>query len=263
MYTTFLTSSITPPAGGSHQPDPVMLDRYQRVLHEQRLTWTEHHCFIKLLGAGGQGVVYLSERRGTDKFTIPVALGIIEPEDRGYLAKGVLAGIVTIPLGVLAGGLVAGFDPAMVFANLIPIVIAAALIALGLWRTPDKMTTGFEWFGKGLVALISVGLVISVFEFMTNTQIMPDGWELAPPTDGLAIVGLIGMMLLGAFPAVYLIVTFASKPLTRVGRLIGINDKAAGGLIASLANNIPMFQIFKEMDARGKVLNAAFAVSAA
>jgi ethanolamine transporter len=196
-------------------------------------------------------------------FTIPVALGIIEPEDRGYLAKGVLAGIVTIPLGVLAGGLVAGFDPAMVFANLIPIVIAAALIALGLWRTPDKMTTGFEWFGKGLVALISVGLVISVFEFMTNTQIMPDGWELAPPTDGLAIVGLIGMMLLGAFPAVYLIVTFASKPLTRVGRLIGINDKAAGGLIASLANNIPMFQIFKEMDARGKVLNAAFAVSAA
>lgn len=80
MYTTFLTSSLTPPAGGPHRPDPAMLDRYQRVLHEQRLTWTEHHCFIRLLGAGGQGVVYLSERRGTDKFTLPVALKIFSPE---------------------------------------------------------------------------------------------------------------------------------------------------------------------------------------
>lgn len=196
-------------------------------------------------------------------FTIPVALGIIDVEDRGFLAKGVLAGIITIPLGVLAGGLVAGFPPSLVFANLVPIIIAAALIAIGLWRSPDKMTTGFLWFGKGLVALISVGLVIAVFEFMTNTKIMPKGWELAPPTDGLATIGLIGMMLLGAFPAVYLIIKLAGKPLSKVGGLLGMNDKAAGGMIATLANNIPMFQIFKEMDPRGKVLNAAFAVSAA
>lgn len=196
-------------------------------------------------------------------FTIPVALGIIEREDRGFLAQGVLAGMITIPLGVLVGGLVAGFEPAMVFANLVPIVIAAALIALGLWWIPDKMTTGFLWFGKFLVALISVGLVISVFEFMTGVRIMPAGWELAPPTEGLEIVGLIGMMLLGAFPAVHLIVTLAAKPLTKVGMLLGMNDKAAGGMIATLANNIPMFQILKEMDPRGKVLNVAFAVSAA
>ncbi|MGU0160168.1 ethanolamine utilization protein EutH [Escherichia coli] len=40
-------------------------------------------------------------------FSIPVALGIIEPSDRRYLALGVLAGIVTIPIGSIAGGLVA------------------------------------------------------------------------------------------------------------------------------------------------------------
>ena len=54
-----------------------------------------------------------------------------------------------------------------------------------------------------------------------------------------------------------------SKPLGHAGRLIGINDAAAGGMIASLANNIPMFEIYKDMDPRGKILNAAFAVSAA
>lgn len=196
-------------------------------------------------------------------FTIPVALGIIEKEDRPFLAQGVLAGMITIPLGVLAGGLVAGFDPVMVFANLTPIVLAALLIALGLWKIPDKMTTGFLAFGKGLIALISVGLAIAVFEFMTETQVMPAGWELASPMDGIEIIGFIGMMLLGAFPAVYVIIKVAEKPLSSAGRLIGMNDKAAGGMVATLANNIPMFQILKEMDPRGKVLNCAFAVSAA
>ncbi len=43
-------------------------------------------------------------------FTIPVALGILDPKDRPALAKGVLSGIVTIPVGVLVGGLVAGFS---------------------------------------------------------------------------------------------------------------------------------------------------------
>lgn len=209
------------------------------------------------------GLVLGSMMGATVVFTIPVSLGIIQKEDRGYLAKGILAGICSIPVGVLVSGLVAGFPVAMVLVNLIPIVIAALLIALGLWRFPDTMTKGFEWFGKGLVAVISVGLAIGVFEAMTQVKIMPAGWELTPVTEGIAVVGGIAMMLLGAFPAVHLIIKLASGPLSKLGQLIGINDKATGGMIATLANNIPMFQIMKEMDPRGKVLNAAFAVGAA
>lgn len=196
-------------------------------------------------------------------FTIPVALGIIDRADRPFLAKGVLAGMTTIPLGVLVGGLVAGFDLGMVLSNLIPIVLAAALIAFGLWRFPDAMTTGFLAFGKGLLAVISIGLAVAVLEFVTGVAIMPPGWELAPVTDGIAIVGEIGMMLLGAFPAVYVVIKLATKPLARVGRLLGMSDVAAGGMIATLANSIPMFQIMKDMDPRGKLINCAFAVSAA
>lgn len=81
--------------------------------------------------------------------------------------------------------------------------------------------------------------------------------------DGLNTVAQIGMMLLGAFPAVALIVKYAAKPLSKVGGLLGMNEAAAGGMVATLANNIPMFQLMKDMDPRGKVLNSAFAVSAA
>ena len=56
--------------------DDELLKRYERLVKEQRHSWTEHHHLNKLLGSGGQGVVYLSERRGTDKFTLPVALKV-------------------------------------------------------------------------------------------------------------------------------------------------------------------------------------------
>lgn len=209
------------------------------------------------------GLVLGAMMGATIVFTIPVSLSIIDKEDRPYLAKGILCGVVTIPIGVFVSGLIAGFPIVMVLLNLIPIVVVALLIALGLWRIPDKMTTGFEWFGKGLIFVISLGLVVGVFEQMTGVRIMPEGWELIPPQEGIAVVGSIAMMLLGAFPAVHLIITLASKPLTKAGGLLGINDVAAGGMVATLANNIPMFQIMRNMDARGKVLNSAWAVAAA
>ena len=53
------------------------------------------------------------------------------------------------------------------------------------------------------------------------------------------------------------------KPLLAVGKKLGINDAAAAGLIASLANSIATFGMVKDMNPRGKVVNVAFAVSAA
>ncbi|SUH07949.1 ethanolamine utilization protein EutH [Salmonella enterica subsp. enterica] len=48
-----------------------------------------------------------------------------------------------------------------------------------------------------------------------------------------------------------------------VGKLLNVNNIAAAGMVATLANNIPMFGMMKQMDTRGKVINCAFAVSAA
>ena len=65
-----------------------LVDRYRSILKLESFSWTEHHRFIRPLGAGGQGTVYLSERRGTDNFTLPVALKIFSPEryadDKAY-----------------------------------------------------------------------------------------------------------------------------------------------------------------------------------
>ncbi|MBN2215816.1 MAG: serine/threonine protein kinase [Pirellulales bacterium] len=65
------------PAGKCPQE---LLDAYQRIVDDKRLSWTEHHSLIRRLGSGGQGIVYLSERRSTDNFTLPVALKVFAPE---------------------------------------------------------------------------------------------------------------------------------------------------------------------------------------
>lgn len=57
-----------------------LVDHYQDILDKKQLSWTSHQRLLKLLGSGGQGVVYLTERRGTDEFTLPVALKIFSPE---------------------------------------------------------------------------------------------------------------------------------------------------------------------------------------
>ncbi|MGF1871629.1 ethanolamine utilization protein EutH [Photobacterium indicum] len=190
-------------------------------------------------------------------FTIPVALGIIEKEDTKYLARGVLIGLTTIPVGCLVGGLVAGFEFTMILSNLVPIVIVAALIAVGLWLKPDAMIRGFEVFGKGVIAVITLALAAIVVETLTGVVLIPG---MAPISDGIEIVGAIAIVLAGAFPMVHFITKHLNKPLIKMGSAMGMGEKAAAGLVATMANNIAMFNIFKEMDNRGKVINVAFAV---
>ena len=205
------------------------------------------------------GVIVGSMLGPTIVFTIPVALGILSKDDVSYLAKGILAGIITVPIGCFVGGLVAGFSVAMVAVNLIPIVIFALLIALGLWKFENGMIRGFTIFGKLILAVVTVGLAAAIVEKLTGLVLIPG---MAPLSDGITVVGDIAIVLAGAFPLVYVITKVFRKPLMKLGGLLGMNDVAAAGMVASLANSIPMFNRMHEMDNRGKVLNVAFAVSA-
>ncbi len=205
------------------------------------------------------GIILGSMLGPTIVFTIPVALGIIKKEDRKFLATGVLAGIMTIPIGCLVGGLVAGYDLGMILRNLVPIILVALIIGVGLWLAPNGMIKGFSVFGKGVVIVITLALAAIIIETLTGVVIIPG---MTPIWDGIEIVGSIAIVLAGAFPMVYVITKFFQKPLLKLGSLLGMNDKAAAGLVASLANNIPMFGMLKEMDTRGKIINIAFAVSA-
>ena len=209
-------------------------------------------------------------------FTIPVALGIIKKEDRSYLGAGVLAGMITIPLGCIAGGLVMNMTPyklsiGTILINLVPVIIIAALIVIGLWFAPSAMIRGFNVFGTGVTIVITIFTAIAVFQQITGimfplfdvmSTVDPET-GLTPLNSGLLTCGQIGIVLIGAFPMVKWITKTFGGALNKIGAAFGMNDKGSAGLVANLANNIAMFNIMDQMNPKGKLLNVAFAVSAA
>lgn len=211
--------------------------------------------------AGNFGGLIVGSMLGpTIVFTIPVALGIIHENDRKFLATGVLAGVITIPIGSFVGGLAAGYSLGMIVRNLIPIIIFAVLIALGLWKFENAMVKGFTWFGKFVVAVITLGLGAGIVEALTGFVVISG---MNPISEGFEVVADIAIVLAGAFPLVFCVTKILKKPLIKLGKVLGMNEVGAAGMVASLANSIPMFGMMKDMDNRGKVLNVAFAVSAA
>ena len=210
-------------------------------------------------------------------FTIPVALGIISKDDRSYLGAGVLAGMITIPIGCIVGGLAMSamteykLTFMQIIINLVPVIVIAALIVIGLWFAPGPMIKGFNVFGTGVTIVITALTAIAVFQQITGimfplfdvmSTVDPES-GLTPLNSGLLTCGQIGIVLIGAFPMVKFITDTFGGALSKAGGALGMNEQGSAGLVATLANNIAMFNIMGEMNPKGKLLNVAFAVSAA
>jgi ethanolamine transporter len=229
---------------------------------------TENPQIIQLSG------IYMGAMMGaTVVFSIPVSLGLIEESDKPYLAKGMLAGFVSIPFGAFISGLVGGISAGVIIINLIPSIVLALLFAAGLAFIPEKMMNGFNVFAKFITIVIIISLGVAIAKFLGDVQIPFLTKETEDVASGLAVImdpigpqletcGIIAITLSGAFPLVHFITTVFGKPLAQVGKMIGVNDVAAAGIVACLANNIPMFGMMKDMDEKGKVYAVAFSVCA-
>lgn len=209
--------------------------------------------------ANYSAIILASMMGPTIAFSIPVCLGIIQPQDKRFLALGALSGIVCIPFACIAGGLIAGFNVGMVLINMVPVLIFAILIALGLKFIPNGMIKGFDVFSKLMIAYLSFFLGLAIIQELTPIHII----DLLPLSDVWTTVGTIAIMLAGAYPLVKIITRVLSKPLGKLGGLIGVNDVAIAGLIACTANCIPAYSMMKDMDNKGKVINVAFSCCAA
>ena len=207
-------------------------------------------------------------------FNIPVGMGIIRESDRKYLATGMLVGFATVPIGCIAGGLVmiaSGFELTMgdIIMNTIPVIVVALAIILGLILAQEAMLKGFIAFGKGVTAVVTLALMIAVFQYLTglrfpvfNVMVEANAEGTVPLEEGFLVIGEIAIVLLGAFPMVAFITKKFSAPLKKLGTGFALDENSVAGMIANVANDIMTFQLMKDMNPKGKVLNCAFVVSA-
>ncbi len=213
----------------------------------------------EILGAFN-GLVVASMMGVTLCFTIPVALRMIDKAYHKEVLKGILCGIATLPLGCFVSGLMLKISLGVLLLNLLPVFIVALITCLGLIFKPAMTCRIFELIGIIVAAIITIGLAAGVFTHITGIRLIP---HMLPSMDGFVITSDIAIMLSGIFPLIALISRICRRPFAALGSRIGINDSAVLGLISSLANSIPTFSLIEKMNERGRILNMAFAVSAA
>lgn len=195
----------------------------------------------------------------TVSFTIPFCLGCVPKALHRDMLLGLLCGIVTIPLGCFAGGLVSGLAPLALFINLLPLLVFSGIIAVGILRAPDLCVKIFNILGILIKAVITVGLAVGIFAFLTGIRLLPHTDTLEA---GIDIVLNACAVMTGTFPMIYLLSKILAKPLKKVGGMIGINEASALGFVSSFATSVTTFSMMETMDRKGIVLNAAFLVSA-
>ncbi len=220
------------------------------------------------------GLIVASMMGITVCFTIPFALTMMKKEDHPLLAMGILIGLITLPLGCLVGGLLMsttstplGFGE--LISNTLPVILLAALVVIGLLISQKAMLRGFAVFGKGMTFIINVSPVIAIFQYLTglrlplfNLMVEEDAILGGVPLEvGLLLVGLIAIVLTGAFPMIHFLNRHLGKVMDRFGKKVGINSEASTGLLTQLASSIPVWGVIDTMNSRGKLFNIAFAVS--
>lgn len=206
------------------------------------------------------GGIYASMMGVCITFAIPVALGILSEEDNPYLAKGIMCGVIVIPIASFIGGIMMGLAADVILKNLIPALVLAILLVIGLVVIPNGMMKGFSVFAKFINFVVHASLAIAIFSELTGVVIIEG---MAPIGPQLEVVGVIGITLAGAYPLVHFITKTFNKPLQRFGSLLKVNDKTISGIIACVANSLPMLAQVKDMPPRGKVMAIAFMVPAA
>ncbi len=193
-------------------------------------------------------------------FTIPFSIGIVKPEQHNNLFFGFLCGIITIPIGCFVAGLVCGIKVVALIINLLPLIILSVIVGFALVLVPKICIKCFWIFGIIMKTLSIIGLVLSIFTFLTKIEISPhfDTFENAAFICANACVTLSGML-----PLMFIVSKLLNKPLNNLGAKIGINGVSTLSLLACSVTNSTVFGVMDKMDKKGVMLNSAFAVSAA
>lgn len=197
---------------------------------------------------------------GIITFIIPIGFSGLRKENQPYFAVGILASIATVPIGTMAGGLIAGYAPDMVLRNSLPILIVSLLIAAGLFLIQNVMIQIFIYLGKGIMAVAAVGFAIGIIQELTPVTII-EGMDSV--LEGIKVVGSVGIVLCGAYPMIAVITKVFGKQLQGLAKTLRVDQVSAAAMVSSLANIMPFLGSMNEMSPAGIVVGTAFVAAAA
>lgn len=195
----------------------------------------------------------------TVSFILPYSINAVEKKNHSNMLIGLLCGILTIPIGCLVSGLVLEIKIGSLLLTLLPLIIFSLVIAVGIILFRRTTVAIFKVIAVAIKILITVGLALGILNFLTGREIVKG---LASIEEGALICFNASVVMSGAFPLIYTLSRILSKPIKALSNKTGLSEKSAIGFISTLATSVTTFDMMKEMDTKGIILNSAFAVSA-
>ena len=209
-------------------------------------------------GAGFGGIL-VGGVIGVNVICMPLVVQIMKKEDRPYYFKGLMYGMITMPIGLIAGNFAAGYSWNFLLHQMFPLLILSLTAALLLRFFPEQLVKSLTIFAKAMEVLAMAGVAAAVFMEFSGVKI-PD---IVPLGEAVKIIGSIVVLLSGVYVFMELIARMFRKGLLAAGNKLKINETSVMGLITTSANSIPTLTMIKDMDPRGKMLNCAFMASGA
>lgn len=209
--------------------------------------------------AAGFGGMLLGSIVGANIICMPLIFQLLNKEDHGYYFKGLMFGIITMPLAMLAGGITAGYQWKFIMQQMPPLLVLAIIAALLLRFIPQLLTKVLRFFAKAMEFISLAGISVAVFMDLAGKPLA----GLTPVSEAVKIIGSIAIMLGGVYVFTSILATLLKKYLPKMANKLKINEVAVLGFITTLANAIPTMAMIKDMNPRGKMLNCAFLASGA
>lgn len=207
-------------------------------------------------------------------FSIPVGFSYISKKHYDVFFKGLIFGVVSIPLGSFIGGLILKIEAIILIKNLAPSLILSLILVIL-----------FIVFPKPTIKVLKVlANIIYVFGYMCFAIAMVKDLVLVPIantgafdivnapfinlfnslSEGAVTAGSICLILCGSFPLVYCLNRLLKKLIDRSNldsKKCSVNG--ISGYLMSLTNNVAMLSLLNGMNKDEQIYNVAFSITGA
>lgn len=205
------------------------------------------------------GLVTASMMGATVSFTIPFSIQVTKKENHSDIFFGILCGMITIPVGLIISGILCGIKITHLLSNLIPLLFLVAIIAIGILKFEKLTIKLFSILALLIKAVVTVGLVLGIIEYLTGKALVPHMGNL---TDAMDIIINIMCIMAGALPLFFILKRVLAPVLRKLGNKLQVNETSAFGFLTTIGTSVPTYEMMDKMDKKGIVLNSAFSVSA-
>lgn len=193
-------------------------------------------------------------------FQLPVFLSAIDRKDHPLMLKGFLVGITIIPVGMLAAEAILRMDFMIFLRQFLPILVICIMVALGLYKMPDRMVKGFMVFGKIIQIVTNLMFAAAILGIFIPQMRYAD---MDAVNDAMLIVFKSAVIISGSLVMSELILKLFRGRIQALAGRIGVNEVSVICMLMNCATSLAILPLFDRMDEKGKALNSAFSISGA